>query len=114
MLEYHPGAYLHPILHACGGSRQDLCVEGAPSILMNLPYYLRFTHWRMQATGSKSDAILSTKLFIMLRSSEVIAMLRVLSILHISFACQLGGLLAIHKIMQTVTLVTMTWEELWT
>ena len=38
----------------------------------------------MQATGSKSDAILSTKLFIMLCSSEVIAMLRVLSILHIS------------------------------
>ena len=51
MIKYHPGAYLHPIVHACGGSCQDLCVEGAPSILMNLPYYLQFTHWRMHASN---------------------------------------------------------------
>ena len=38
MIKYHPGAYLHPIVRTCGGSCQDLCVKGAPSILMNLPY----------------------------------------------------------------------------
>ena len=43
----------------------DLYVEGAPAIL-------QFTHWRVKATGGKSDAILATKLFIMLWSSKVI------------------------------------------
>jgi uncharacterized membrane protein len=84
MLEHHPGAILYPTARACGGARQDLCVEGAPAILMNLPYYLEFLNWRMAAVGGKSDAILATKMWIMLRSSEVIALLRVLSILHIA------------------------------
>ena len=51
---------------------------------MNLPYYLQFLHWRITALGGKSDAILQTKLYIMLKSSEVVALLRVLSILHIA------------------------------
>ena len=33
----HPGAYLYPICCALGGARQDLSVEGAPGVLMNLP-----------------------------------------------------------------------------
>ena len=82
--KYHPGAYLFPIARACGGARQDLCVEGAPAILMNLPYYLQFLKWLMSTCGSKGDGILATKLHIMLTSVEVIALLRLLSILHIS------------------------------
>ena len=84
MIEYHPGAILFPTTRACGGARQDLCVEGAPAVLMNLQYYLEFLHWRLTAVGGKSDAILATKLFIMLRSSEVVAQFRVLSILYVS------------------------------
>jgi hypothetical protein len=84
MKEYNPGAYLYPIARACGGTRQDLCVEGAPGVLMNLKLYLQFIRWRMCAVGGKGDNILATKLYIMLRSSEVVALLRVLSILHIS------------------------------
>jgi hypothetical protein len=83
-LENYSGEYLFPIMRACGGSRQDICVEGAPAVLMNLPYYLRFLDWRISAFGGKSEAILQTKLYIMLRSVEVVALLRVLSILHIS------------------------------
>ena len=82
--ENFPGEYLFPIIRACGGARQDLNVEGAPAVLMNLPYYLQFLRWRISAVGGKSVAILQTKLLIMLRCTEVIALLRVLSILHIS------------------------------
>ena len=57
-VKYHHSAYLYPITRACGGSWQDLCVEGAPAVLMNLLlYHLQLTYWRMNATGAKSEAI---------------------------------------------------------
>ena len=82
--EFHPTTYLYPLVRACGGTRQDLCVEGAPSILMNLPMYLQFLHWRMDACGTSGDGILATNLYLNFKSSEVIAQLRVLSILYIA------------------------------
>ncbi len=82
--ELHPGGYLFPIMRGCGSTRQDLCVEGAPAVLMNLPYYLQFLHWHILAMGGKSKAILQTKLYIILCCTEFIALLRVLSILHIA------------------------------
>ena len=82
--EFHPTTFLYPLVRACGGTRQDLCVEGAPSILMNLPMYLQFLHWRMDACGTSGDGILATNLYLNFKSSEVIAQLRVLSILHIA------------------------------
>ena len=36
MNRYHPMAYLHPVSWACGGSRQDIDVEGAISVIMNV------------------------------------------------------------------------------
>ncbi len=51
---------------------------------MNLQYYLEFLSWRLGAIAGKSDAILATKLYIMLRSSEVVAQFRALSILYVS------------------------------
>ena len=82
--EFHPETYLYPLVRACGGTRQDLSVEGAPSILMNLPLYLQFLHWRMGVCGTSGDGILATNLYLYLRSIEVVSLLRVLSILHIS------------------------------
>eukprot|EP00956_Cyclotella_meneghiniana_P006325 scaffold8290_cov38-Cyclotella_meneghiniana.AAC.7 len=84
MIHYHPGAVLFPTTQACGGARQDLCVEGAPCVLMNLQYYYEFLSWRLGAIAGKSDAILATKPYIMLRSSEVVAQFRALSILYVS------------------------------
>ncbi len=52
----HPTTYLYPILCACGGSRQDLGVEGAPVVLMNLPYNLQFFHWCL-SIGIGRDSI---------------------------------------------------------
>jgi hypothetical protein len=48
-VEYHTGTTLYPTACALGGARQDLCVEGAPAILMNRPLYLEFLCWRMSA-----------------------------------------------------------------
>ena len=79
-----PRSNFIPTARACGWARQDLCVKGAPAILMNLPYYLEFLNWRMSAVGGKSNAIPATKMWIMLQSFKVIALLRVLSILHIT------------------------------
>ena len=44
---YHPTYYLYPVSQACGGSRQDIGVEGAVDVLMNIPHYLEFLIWRM-------------------------------------------------------------------
>jgi hypothetical protein len=82
--EFHPDTYLFPLARACDGTRQDICLEGAPAVLMNLPFYLQYLHWQISAAGGKSDAILQTNLYIMLRSTEVVALLHILSILHIS------------------------------
>jgi hypothetical protein len=83
MHTYHPTAYLFPIARACGGAQQDLGMEGAPAVLMNVPYYIQFLNWRL-SIGINSDCILQRKLFTMFRSMEMIALLRLLSILHIS------------------------------
>jgi hypothetical protein len=56
----HPTAYLYPLAQACGGTHQDLCVEGAPAVLMNAQFYLAFLNWRM----SIQDGILATKLYL--------------------------------------------------
>jgi hypothetical protein len=82
MRRYHPSVLLLPIARALGGSRQDIGVEGAPAVYMNLPYFLEFLNWRL-ACGVH-DNILQKCLFIVLRSVEMIAMMRVLSILHIA------------------------------
>jgi hypothetical protein len=80
---YHPTGYLYPIVQACGGSRQDLRIDGTPVILMNLPFYLQFMHWCL-SIGISSVGILQHKLFILLLSTEVVALLLVLSILDIA------------------------------
>jgi hypothetical protein len=74
MQPYHQTAYLFPIIRACGGLRQDLGVEGAPDVLMILPYYLQFMQSHL-SIGISSDGILQQKLFTLLHSTEVVALL---------------------------------------
>jgi hypothetical protein len=81
MMKHHPSALLYPVARALGGNRQDIGIEGAPAVYMNLGYYLQFLHWRLTIT---TENILQKSLFYTLRSIEMIALLRVLSILHIS------------------------------
>ena len=90
MERYHPTAYLFAVSRACGGSRQDIGVEGAVAVLMNTPYYLEFLIWRMRC--GHTDGILERNLYMLLRSVEMISFLRVLSILHISICMPLRWL----------------------
>ena len=50
-------------------------------MLMNLPYYLNVLMWRYRCGG---NGILEKKLYLLLRSVEIVGLLHVLSILHIS------------------------------
>ena len=86
MRRYHPGAYLYPVSRACGGSRQDIGVEGACAIFMNIPHYLQFLVERMMSGGG---GILEKNLYTILASVEMISFLRVLIISHISLCLPL-------------------------
>ena len=64
-------------------------------VLMNLPYYLQFRHWRL-SIGMGSDSILQQKLFMVLCSTEMVALSCVLSILCIAI-CPLTRWIAWNK-----------------
>ena len=82
--KHHPGELLMHIERA-SGSRQDLCTEGCLPILMNYPYYLEFLDEALRKREkNKQASILQRNLFIALGSSEMIALVRLLSIIHLS------------------------------
>lgn len=89
---WHKKAYLYGVSRACGGNRQDIGVEGAIAVFMNLPYYLEFLVWRIRC--GHDTGILERNLFLMLSSVEVVSFLRVLCILHISICMPLRWLTA--------------------
>lgn len=74
----HPGALLVPVTRA-SGSRQDLAVEGAAAVYWNRKYYVEFLDECL--TGLK-DNILQENLWTVLTSEEMIALCRVMAILH--------------------------------
>ena len=51
-------------------------------MIMNLQYYFEFLDWRL--TCAVNDNLLQTSFYITLRLVEMVALLRVLSILHIA------------------------------
>ena len=78
---FHEKEYRWPAVRATGGNHFDIGGDGACSVLMNLPYYLEFLVWRMICGV---NGILEKSIYLQLRSMEVVALLRVLAILHIS------------------------------
>ena len=83
ILQLYPGALLLYVERAAG-SRQDLCTEGCLPIIMNYPYYLEFLYWMLKKTGNNDKAsLLQRNLFVVLGSVEMIALDRLLSIIHI-------------------------------
>ena len=83
MIRYHPGALLFPVLRVTAGSRQDSGTEGAIVAYMNCKYYIQFLFQEL-ASKTKDHSILQKNLFIVLRSSEIIASFRLLSIIHVA------------------------------
>ena len=80
MDQYHPGTLLLHVERA-SGSRQDLCVEGAGAIYWNRKYWIEFLDKQLRTPGGN---ILQENLFIILSSSEMTALARVCSIVHLS------------------------------
>ncbi len=83
METFHPGALLFPTARMLGGTRQDAVTEGSLPLYMNRHFYLEFLHLRLCA-GSGEGNILQTNLFLVLSCIEMVAVLRVLSIVHVS------------------------------
>ena len=84
MQETHPGALLLHVERA-SVSRQDLYIEGSMAIIMNYPFYVKFLdHSLRKRKANDKASILQLNLFVALTSSEMIALVRLLSILHIS------------------------------
>ena len=88
MREYHPGALLLHVERAAG-SRQDLCSEGSMAVYMNYPFYIEFLDDMLKKANSgytqdKDGSILQRNLLVTLTSHEMIALARLLSIMHIA------------------------------
>ena len=81
MFTYHPSTYIYPVARACGGSQQDSSTEGAVLATMNISYYIEFLNWRL---SSGSENVLEKYFATLLKSVEIITMLRVLSVVHIA------------------------------
>jgi hypothetical protein len=83
--ENHPGVLLFHVERA-SGSRQDLCTEGSMAVFMNYPYYVEFLDEQLRKVkqSNQQASILQQNLFVALTSVEMIALARLLSILHIS------------------------------
>jgi hypothetical protein len=65
-------------VECAAGSRQDICTEGSLAIYMNYPYYVKFLDSALRKprkTKNESASILQLNLFVVLTSSEMIAIL---------------------------------------
>jgi hypothetical protein len=83
MRMYNPNAHHYQITHELGGTRQDVGSEGSMAVFMNILYFLEFLDWRL-SSGRGRDSILLKNLFLILQSVELIALFRVLAILHVA------------------------------
>jgi hypothetical protein len=58
MKVFQPGVYLFPVARALGGTQQDIGVEEAVPVIMNLHYYVEFLDWHL--TCAVNDNLLQT------------------------------------------------------
>ena len=82
MQTFHSNEYLYPFAQACGGSRQDISLEGCPAVSMKKCFLVLFFN---DSLSISDDNILQKLLFITLQSVQFISLLKVLNIMHISF-----------------------------
>ena len=68
------------------GLRQDLCTKGSMVIIMNYPYYLEFLDEKLREKKKDGSlpSVLQMNLFVAMKSSEILALVRLLAILHLS------------------------------
>ena len=84
--ENYPGVLLLHVERA-SGSRQDLCTEGCLAIFMNYEYYVEFLDQMLRKRDANEKAsILQQNVFVILTSVELLALSRLLSIIHLSIS----------------------------
>ena len=76
----YPGAYLMPKMRELGGSRQDLCLEGAPSVFINFRYHVGFQIEHLCVT----ENLLQKNLFVIINLVEMTSVLQFHAIMNIS------------------------------
>ena len=77
---YFPGRRFLPVIRVCGGNRQDSAFEGALPVYNALDEMLKFTEGCLMS----SKNLLQRSLFLSLGSLEIVALLRVASIVHVA------------------------------
>ena len=90
MIINHPGDFLMPTMRALGRSRQDIWLEGSPSILINRRYNVDFIMEHLCFT----ENILQKNLFVILQSVEMTALLWVYAIMNIYIGINIQWLTA--------------------
>ena len=71
-----------PIIRTLGGDRQDSLFEGALPVYMDRKFFVQFLHKELCSSTNKN--ILQTNMFIVLPSTEMIAQLRIASIVFMA------------------------------
>ena len=82
MRRYHPGELMMPVIRTLGGDRQDSSFEGALPVYMGRKFFVQFLHEEL--CSNTKENILQTNMFIILRSTEMIAQLRIASIVFMA------------------------------
>jgi hypothetical protein len=82
MRRYHPGELMMPVIRTLGGDRQDSSFEGALPVYMGRKFFVQWLHEEL--CSSSKENILQTNMFIILRSVEMIAQLRIASIVFMA------------------------------
>ena len=92
MRRYHQGKLMMPIISTLGGDCQDSSFEGALPVYMGRKFFVQFLHEEL--CSSTKENILQTNMFIILPSTEMIAQLRIASIVFMAVVvpmCWLAG-----------------------
>ena len=71
-----------PVIRTLGGDHQDSSFEGALPVYMGRKFFVQFLHEEL--CSSSNENILQTNMFIILRSTEMIAQLRIASIVFMA------------------------------
>jgi hypothetical protein len=82
MRRYHPGKLMMPVIRTLGGDRQDSSFEGALPVYMGRKFFVQWLHEEL--CSSSKENILQTNMLIILRSVEMIAQLRIASIVFMA------------------------------
>ena len=93
-----------PVIRTLGGNQQDSSFEGALPVYRGRKFFVQWLHEEL--CSSSKENILQTNLFIILRSVEMIAQLRIASIIFIAVVVPMRWLAA-----KTHELAHRNWSE---